>query len=322
MAAKPVVSVVIPAYGRTPLLRKAVTSLFDQDLPGDQYEILVVDGSPNDANERMIGELTRVAPCSLRYIRKPPEGPGPSRNMGARESSGEFIAFLDSDCFVTPEWLSAGIKSFADGVGIVQGRTLPDPEGQLGIFRWYLRVDRETFVYEAANIFYRREAFEEIRGFPSDLMPRSKKPMGGEDVEAAWLVKRKGWQTKFEEAALVYHEVEPLAVIDWVVIKRLYIWPSLLSKFPELRRYMYRSYFLDRPQAFFLLAVLGSLLGVAFHWAGFLLAMPYVIVRAAEPTHSLKGPLRVARVIAYMTRDIASFCLLTAGSIRYRCLLL
>src|SRR5437879_13560764 len=95
---RPLVSVVIPAFKQTQLLRTAVESLFHQDLPMEDYEVVVVDGSPDDANERLMNELIASARFSLRCLRKKTEGPGPSRNLGAAATRGEFIEFIECDC--------------------------------------------------------------------------------------------------------------------------------------------------------------------------------------------------------------------------------
>src|SRR5204863_4459433 len=123
---------------------------------------------------------------------------------------------MDSDCFASSQWLSAGVAAFHEGLGLVQGRTMPDPKEKLGIFKWYVRVEEESFFYHAANIFYRRAAFLQAGGFPADLTPAAAKPMGGEDVALAWQVKRKGWKSSFADDALVFHELLPLAVWHWI----------------------------------------------------------------------------------------------------------
>ena len=317
----PVVSVVIPAYRRTEMLRQAVLSLFDQDLEKDAYEIIVVDSSPDDRNLAAMKELQGSAPCSLRCLRKAPEGPGPSRNLGVREARGQFIAFMDSDCRATPGWLRHGLAAFADGVGLVQGRTGPDAEGPPGVFTWYVSVERENYAYEACNIFYRRQAFEQAGGFPADLSPRADHPMGGEDTEVAWKVKRLGWQTRFAPSALVHHEVVPISVWRWLFTKNYYVLPALTKRFPELRQFFYARYFYSRAHAAFLLALAGiALAGLKPAWLA--LGIPYVLLRAAEPTRTLYGIRRPLRVAAYAPRDALAFLVLLAGSIRYRSLLL
>jgi glycosyltransferase involved in cell wall biosynthesis len=319
---KPIVSVVVPAYERTEPIRKLIQCLFEQDLPPEDYEIIIVDGSLTDNNQQMVAGLLPGARCALRYFRKDPEGPGPARNLGARQAKGDYIAFLDSDCYATPHWLRSGLRAFSEEVGIVQGRTLPDPSVPMGVLNYSLRVEQETFTYETANVFYRRVAFEQSGGFPVDLTPTRAKPTGGEDVVVAWAVKRRGWKSCFAHDALVYHEVFPLAIWNWIFIRHLFVWPDLVRKFPELRRFMFWSYFLDRTQGLFVLGLVGTVMAPVFHLAWLLLWLPYSITRASEPSSTLHGILRPLRVLAYGSRDACTLLILALASIRYRCLLL
>jgi len=315
------VSVVVPAYKRTDLVQKAVRSLLDQDLDADAYEVIVVDSSPDDANARAIATLAPSAACSLSCLVKPPEGPGPSRNLGARQARGEFVAFMDSDCQASRGWLRAGLAAFENGVGLVQGCTRPDRAGAPGILTWYVSVEQEGFIYESANIFYRKEALERAGGFRADLTPHAETPMGGEDVELAWRVKRAGWKSRFAPAAIVYHEVVSISPWRWLFSKRLFIWPRLKKEVPEIRQFLFAGCFYDRAQACFTL----GLAGTALAWLSPLMLalwLPYAALRASEPTRSLRGPLRLVRVLVYGVRDAVSFLVLLAGSIRFRSLLL
>jgi cellulose synthase/poly-beta-1,6-N-acetylglucosamine synthase-like glycosyltransferase len=315
------VSAIIPAYHRSEKLRRAVRSLLAQDLPEGEYEIIVADSSRDDENARIVAELQAETQRSLRLFRKSPEGPGPSRNLGARESRGRYLAFMDSDCQASPQWLREGVAEFEEGVGIVQGRVVPESGVPYSIFNLSQSVEKESFLYEAANILYRREAFEQVGGFPADLSPTADRPMGGEDVDLAWRVKRAGWRSRFAPSAVVTHEVVRMPLWRWFIDKHVYICPRFVRQFPELRRFFYARYFFDRTQAWTLLAVLGIALA-PLYWATLLLMAPYILFRTSEPSRTLRGPLRLLRAVLYAPRDLASLVLLVAGSIRFRALLL
>ena len=317
-----VASVIIPAYGRPDLLRKAVRSALAQDFPADQYEVIVVDSSRDDRNAELVTELQRDAHCSLRLFRKQPEGPGPSRNLGAKEARGQYLAFLDSDCQATPEWLRNGVAAFDDGVGLVQGRTIPEQGVPHSVFNRALEVYQESCFYETANIFYLRSAFEQAGGFLADTKGTSEKfVVGGEDVDLAWKVKRAGWKSRFAESALVMHALLPIPMWRWFFETRMSTVPLVISWYPELRGYFYARYFFDRTQALLTLGVLGVLLAFLTPFT-LLLLVPYVWHRVAQPSQTLKGPARLARALLYFPRDLATMGALLVGSIRYRALLL
>lgn len=317
----PLVTVVIPAYRRPEKLARAVRSIIAQDLPPEQFELIVVDSSPDETNLRIVNDLAVTATCSVRCLRKQPEGPGPSRNLGAREGRGTFIAFMDSDCEAEPDWLRHGIAAFDEHVGLVQGRTIPEEGVPHTPFNYYIRVEEESFLYETANIFYRKEIFDQVGGFMADLMPNAERPVGGEDVDLGWRVKHAGWESRFAARATVRHEVVRLTAWRWLCNPRLYIMPRVLRKYPEVRRFFYRGYFLEEAHVWLVLAVIGVALSFVA-WPAALLVLPYLIRRATESSQTLRGPSRVLRPILYIARDAISLSLLVSGSIRYRALLL
>lgn len=316
------VSIVIPAYRRTDLLALALRSALAQDLPPAQYEVIVVDSSPDNGNAALVASLQPTARCALRFLAKRAEGPGPSRNLGLRDALAPIVAFLDSDCVASPGWLRAGRAAFGDapGVGLVQGRTVPDPAIPVGSLSRSVRVECETPLYEAANIFYRRSAFEQAGGFARDLMPDAVQPLGGEDTDLAWKVKRLGWQCRFAPDALVMHAVLPITRLQWLVDRRCFVFPSLVARHPQLRRHFFARYFYDDVQAWLLLGIAGTVLALSSPW-WLLLWLPYGWRRTRDATRA-RGPMRLLRPLLYLPRDLCAMALLFAGSLRFRALLL
>ncbi|HBY58846.1 MAG TPA: hypothetical protein DEH78_03430, partial [Solibacterales bacterium] len=240
---------------------------------------------------------------------------------GAAAGRGSWIAFMDSDCFAAPGWLRNSIAAIEDGVGLVQGKTLPDPEGKPGVFTWCPETLSENVVYECTNILYRREAFEQAGGFPADLTPDNTRPLGGEDMMMGWGVKRLGWRSNFAPQSIVYHEVAPMPKWLWFADFRLLLWPEVVARFPEMRSRLYGRYFWDRAQALLTLAFLGA--GLAFVSPWFLaLAGPYLYLRCSPRSKSFPGPLRPLRAVPWIVRDTAFMIILLVGSVRARALLI
>jgi glycosyltransferase involved in cell wall biosynthesis len=103
----PQVSVVIPCYSQAHLLPEAIESALAQR--GVPVEIVVVDdGSPDDV--RTVVERNP----GIRYVRQPNRGLSAARNTGLRESTGEFVVFLDADDRLRPGALAAGLACFAE----------------------------------------------------------------------------------------------------------------------------------------------------------------------------------------------------------------
>ncbi|KAA9395874.1 glycosyltransferase family 2 protein [Haloarcula sp. CBA1130] len=91
----PLVSVIIPTYGRDEDLPSAIQSVFDQQY--ERVELLVVDdGSPTPVAttlpERLLSDERMTV---IRHERN--KGANVARNTGIRTANGDYIAFLDDD---------------------------------------------------------------------------------------------------------------------------------------------------------------------------------------------------------------------------------
>lgn len=97
----PKVSIIIPAYNRAEMILTAVKSALGQTYP-DWEVIIVDDGSSDDTRQVIAG----VNDARIRYIYQENKGLPGARNTGIRASSGEYVAFLDSDDAFLPEKLA------------------------------------------------------------------------------------------------------------------------------------------------------------------------------------------------------------------------
>ena len=97
--ATPKISVIVPVYNTRPYLEQCLDSILTQTL-ADMEIICVNDGSPDDSQsvlERYAADDPRV-----RIIKKENGGLSSARNAGMRSAVGDYIAFVDSDDFITP----------------------------------------------------------------------------------------------------------------------------------------------------------------------------------------------------------------------------
>lgn len=93
MTTAPTVSVIITTYNYADFILDAIESVLAQSRPAD--EIIVIDDGSTDATADLIAPY--VERGVLRYIVQENQGPSEARNRGIRESSGEYLAFLDAD---------------------------------------------------------------------------------------------------------------------------------------------------------------------------------------------------------------------------------
>ena len=98
----PLVSVIIPAYQCAQYIGQAIDSVLGQSF--SDYEIIVVnDGSPDTP---LLETVLRQYRDKLSYIKQATRGPAGARNVAIHQARGQYLAFLDSDDYWSPDHLS------------------------------------------------------------------------------------------------------------------------------------------------------------------------------------------------------------------------
>lgn len=104
----PRVSVVIPTYNSAAMVKEAIESALAQSY--SDFEIVVIDDGSTDDTEGVV----RQYGDRVRYFKQENQGVSAARNAGIKHSSGEYVAFLDSDDLWLPEKLAEQIPLFDD----------------------------------------------------------------------------------------------------------------------------------------------------------------------------------------------------------------
>ncbi len=137
------VSVIIPTYNRSSLVRQAIESLRVQTW--SSLEIIVVDDGSEDDTLVALKDVTSLGEGRILHrLTQPHSGVSAARNLGTRASTGEFIIYLDSDDILVPDAIEHHVETLkrsgsdycygaidsmdANGRAIPdQGRFHPDP---------------------------------------------------------------------------------------------------------------------------------------------------------------------------------------------------
>jgi mycofactocin system glycosyltransferase len=205
------ITVVVPAYGRTAALRRCLETLRNNP-------VLVVDDCSSDST----AVAATAAAGGARLVRHGENrGPAAARNTGLRETSGELVAFMDSDCTAAPGWLHTLAAHFADPlVALVAPRVLPDTHSggllarhevarsalDMGAMPELVKPGARLGFVPSAAIVVRRSALAD--GFDESLRI-------GEDVDLVWRLTQAGWHVRFDPSVTVTHEArtQPL---EWI----------------------------------------------------------------------------------------------------------
>ncbi len=323
----PTASVIVPARNAEPTLARTLRALARQELEGG-YEVIVVDDGSRDRTAELAEQAASAAAIPLTVLRQPPLGPAAARNRGVARARAGLLAFCDADVFPEPGWLRAGVGALG-AADLVQGCVRPDPEAPLGPFDRTLWITSQVGLWETANLFVTREAFDAAGGFEEWLRPRRGKALA-EDVWFGYRALRSGARPAFCAEALAHHAVFARPWTAYAAERaRLRYFPAMAARMPELRRaFLHRGAFLNERTAKLDLALAAGVIALRRPGArSVALAVaagtPYLRELRRHAARALAAPPGVAAVAAAdAAADLVGLAALLAGSARHRALVI
>ncbi|MGH7474855.1 MAG: glycosyltransferase [Longimicrobiales bacterium] len=108
-AERPYLSVIVPAFQGSGILRDSLGALLESDLPRAAWELVVVDDGSTDETSWVAAEY---ADTIVRLAGKP-HGPAYARNRGSEVSRGEVLVFIDADVRVHRDTLRRFTELFS-----------------------------------------------------------------------------------------------------------------------------------------------------------------------------------------------------------------
>lgn len=162
----PKISIVTPSFNQGGYISQTVESVLSQDYPNLEY--IVQDGASTDQTLQVLDRYTsRIS----KLVSVSDRGQTHAINMGMEQTSGEIMAWLNSDDILLPGALSKVVKFFdanpqvdvvyggrviIDHEGREIGRWLP-PKHDAEVLKWADFVPQET-------LFWRRSIWEAVGG--------------------------------------------------------------------------------------------------------------------------------------------------------------
>ena len=204
------VSVVIPCFNSLRYLPETLDSVLTQELPaaaGDLEVVLVDDGGDDD----LAAWAATRGDERVRVVRQDNAGVSAARNRGIAESTGELIAFCDSDDLWTPTTVAALVGCFVrqPRIGLAHGwYDVIDADGRPT--GRVTRSELEGRVWErlvldnpiaASGVMVRREVFDALGGF---AVNRDRFRIDVEDWEL-WIRIAAKWPVGLSRQVVAHH---------------------------------------------------------------------------------------------------------------------
>ena len=125
------ISVVLPTFNRSALLRHALKNLLEQDARGYRVEIIVVDNNSTDDTRDVVQSLAGSDGTRVVYLKEERQGNSYAKNTGIHRANAPIIAFTDDDVRVAHDWIRTIVETFAanPGISFIGGKVLPAWEG-------------------------------------------------------------------------------------------------------------------------------------------------------------------------------------------------
>lgn len=235
-ASLPFVSVIIPTYNRSSLLRDTVVSFAGQQYPPERFEIVVVDNNSTDDTRLVVERLCREVP-NLRYLFEPRQGVHYARNRAGILCRGDLLYFTDDDMLAEPALLSEIVRPFDldPRIGCATGKVLPKFQEQPPA--WVQRclinsllsltaadkpeelvLTRDCIAYSCHQAI-RREVFLESGGFNPENTAGVW--MGDGETGLNHKMRNRGWLFAYTGRSVIRHVIPPGRMTLGYLINRM-----------------------------------------------------------------------------------------------------
>lgn len=150
-------SIIIPIYNAAPYLPTCVDRILAQT--EQDFELILVDDGSTDDSWKLAQHYAQQDRHII-ALQQAHSGQSAARNMGLQQAKGQFIAFVDADDSIAPDWLEQHLSAI-EGVDYVQSGYTRQNTHQL---------PRTHYQFTSPCMrLYRREAIEGLR-FPEGMI--------------------------------------------------------------------------------------------------------------------------------------------------------
>ena len=188
----PLVSVLMPAYNSEKYIAHSIRSILNQTFT--DFELCIINDGSTDNTSDICKELTK-GDKRIRYFYEKNSGQGVARNLGIKNSLGEFVLLLDSDDYILPNM----IKDF---IILIQSNNYD----YISCKRWVFNTKKGLISINPANpscIIYKKKLFD-ILGY----FDESEEMRGIEDTDLDFK-----WKSKLKIKNIKYKSLEiPLVI--------------------------------------------------------------------------------------------------------------
>jgi glycosyltransferase involved in cell wall biosynthesis len=200
----PLVSVIVPVWNDAIGLARCLLGLRSQSYPNSRLQLIVVDNGSSDGSFEVAQSF---AEATVLCERKP--GSYAARNAGLQRAQGAYVAFIDSDCIPSQNWIEEATVTALrhPNLGVLGGRieiTSDSPSKPSAavlyerMFSFNQELNTKVGTCVAANWLSPKNILERFGGFDASVN-------SGGDVKLSREISEAGHSVLYCDTMLVYH---------------------------------------------------------------------------------------------------------------------
>lgn len=217
-----VISIIVPFRNEEKNIVSTYNSLTSQNYPQEKFEIIFINDSSDDNSLQILENLPKKRNVFIYTVPKDYSANAHKKRairFGIEKSKGEIIITTDADCIHKKDWLKNLLKFMDEKTGFVSGPVEFTYSSNLFIEMQRLEFaglvitgagligSENPIICNAANIAYRKKAFNEVDGFTYQMSLSS----GDDELLMQKIHRDTDYQIKFalDKNAIVSTEANP-----------------------------------------------------------------------------------------------------------------
>jgi glycosyltransferase involved in cell wall biosynthesis len=169
------VSVIVTVLNEARSIETLLRSLAEQTRRPD--EVVIVDGGSSDGTWEVLRHAVASRRLPLKILSQPGANISRGRNVAIDIAQGPIIAATDAGVHLSKTWLAELMRPFDEGedVDVVSGFFLPEAHSpfELALAAVTLprldEIDADSFWPSSRSVAFRKEAWEDVGGYPDWL---------------------------------------------------------------------------------------------------------------------------------------------------------
>lgn len=228
-------TIIIPTFNRSAQIESTLLSIHQASCQNfsNSIHILVVDNNSHSKERDRYIQIVEQIACKINVslVHEVKQGRSHACNAGVAASCSEWVAFIDDDETLSPQWLEVALKLIQDQTYSYYGGSVlptweisPPPwlpihnKKYLGVLGWLELSDiaRDYDTFDASlcggNMIVRRDLYLRIGGFSSALGRGASNLLGGEDGE---------FHRRLKKGKAKGCYIPELSVFHWIPVSRM-----------------------------------------------------------------------------------------------------